>query len=704
MIIKVKGTRSGSAETAAAERYAAKAPEGEGRAPYVFGAALVWLGLYLKSIFPTWGQEETALPPQKAAQGAAEPAGAAFSAAAPPRAPEGAPSATGAQPAAPVEDGPAGLAAGSVASPKTVHVETFGLPVPWQGAPFVPPGGAAANDNRIATPGFANPSPKGQVLPPADDGPADPKPDEDDDDGDPPPQGGNRPPRVSGPVHLADMASCAVLAIGLGQLLRHAEDPDGDMLSVHHVTASAGTVIRTDGGWEYRPEPGFSGPVTLSYEIGDGHASVIQTAHFSVFERHFIQGTDGDDNLLGGACAEDIDGGDGDDNIDAGGGNDVVQGGRGHDHIVAADGNDTVFGGDGNDVIFGGRGDDHLWGGAGDDRIFGQEGDDIIQGEAGHDLLDGGTGDDYLDGGAGNDSLHGGAGDDLLIGGAGDDLLEGGAGNDILSDGRGADVLRGGLGDDHVVAALDAADDIYDGGAGVDTLDYSAAADSLLIDLHDELASGEEIGTDTIAGFERVIAGAGDDHVIAALDGGDGSLDGGEGWDRLDYSAAEECLLIDLNAGVASGVEIGTDAIAGFEAVSGGKGDDHFILGDAPFCLEGGEGDNVFEFLAPSPPPDPGATVEARSFEIMDFKVGDRLRMSKYDLFERIIDRHEDDFEKIYGDDFDDDDIRIRFSHERDEDIDRTVIEADFNRDDIYETTITLEGRHLLVIVEHGTA
>ncbi|MEF9603871.1 hypothetical protein O4J55_16560, partial [Paracoccus sp. PXZ] len=186
---------------------------------------------------------------------------------------------------------------------------------------------------------------------------------------------------------------------------------------------------------------------------------------------------------------------------------------------------------------------------------------------------------------------------------------------------------------------------------------------------------------------------------IAALDGAGSSLDGGEGTDVLDYSAAEDCLLIDLDAGLAVGVEIGTDVITGFEAVRGGSGDDHFILGDAPACLEGGGGNDLFEFLPPAAP-EPGTVVETRSFEILDFKVGDRLRMSKYDLFERILDKQEDEFERIYGEDFDDDDIRIRFRHERDDEIDRTVIEADFNRDDIYETTITLEGRHLLVVVE----
>jgi hypothetical protein len=32
----------------------------------------------------------------------------------------------------------------------------------------------------------------------------------------------------------------------------------------------------------------------------------------------------------------------------------------------------------------------------------------------------------------------------------------------------------------------------------------------------------------------------------------------------------------------------------------------------------------------------------------------------------------------------------------------RTFIEADFDDDDIYETTITLQGHHILVIVEHA--
>jgi hypothetical protein len=114
--------------------------------------------------------------------------------------------------------------------------------------------------------------------------------------------------------------------------------------------------------------------------------------------------------------------------------------------------------------------------------------------------------------------------------------------------------------------------------------------------------------------------------------------------------------------------------------------------------MEGGAGNDVFEFTDP-PPANPAATV---LHEILDFEAGDRIRMSKYDIFEKVFDQLEDQFESIYGDKVDDDDARIRFRHERSESIDRTVIEADFDRDSIYETTIHLDGHRAIVIVEHA--
>jgi hypothetical protein len=88
--------------------------------------------------------------------------------------------------------------------------------------------------------------------------------------------------------------------------------------------------------------------------------------------------------------------------------------------------------------------------------------------------------------------------------------------------------------------------------------------------------------------------------------------------------------------------------------------------------------------------------------EILDFKVGDLIRMSKYDLFEEVFDGLQDRFEQIYGDDLKSGDIPLRFTHEGDDEMQRTVIEADFDDDDVYETTISLQGHHVFVVVENA--
>lgn len=82
------------------------------------------------------------------------------------------------------------------------------------------------------------------------------------------------------------------------------------------------------------------------------------------------------------------------------------------------------------ELLRGGDAGDLLRGGAGDDRL---------RSEGGDDCLEGGPGADSIMGGVGDDSLFGGAGSDSLIGGTGDDRLDGGAGRDVYSAGSGAD-------------------------------------------------------------------------------------------------------------------------------------------------------------------------------------------------------------------------------------------------------------------------
>ena len=75
----------------------------------------------------------------------------------------------------------------------------------------------------------------------------------------------------------------------------------------------------------------------------------------------------------------------------------------------------TLNGTTGDDILIGASTNDTLYGGAGNDSLQGGAGNDILYGEAGDDLLNGGIGNDILNGGAGNDTLNGGAGKDTAI-------------------------------------------------------------------------------------------------------------------------------------------------------------------------------------------------------------------------------------------------------------------------------------------------
>lgn len=367
----------------------------------------------------------------------------------------------------------------------------------------------------------------------------------------------NRAPKTNGPVRLQDHVGCNAYFIPLLALLAGTIDADGDTLKPIHLEASTGTLTLVEGGgWTFTPERGVLGEVMLRYRISDGTTSVEQEAFFNVVEALPIIGTDADDNLLGTRCGELIDGRGGHDNIDAREGNDSILAGDGHDHVVAGAGDDIVYGGAGDDIVLAGPGNDIVFGGAGNDRLLGEDGDDTIHGEQGDDRIAGGAGNDVLIGGEGDDAMHGDAGDDTLDAGEGDDELHGGAehdvllagagddrlfgdeGDDLLSDGTGADVVRGGDGDDHVVASADAAADVHAGEAGDDTLDYSSAFLDIVVDVGAGTAEGADIGRDLIEGFERIIGGQGDDHLIAS----DKSLTmtGGSGDDTFEFHRSDD--------------------------------------------------------------------------------------------------------------------------------------------------------------------
>ncbi|HEY8360434.1 MAG TPA: calcium-binding protein, partial [Ramlibacter sp.] len=98
-----------------------------------------------------------------------------------------------------------------------------------------------------------------------------------------------------------------------------------------------------------------------------------------------------------------------------------------------------IDGSEGEDDLVGGVGDSQLNGFGGYDRLTGMDGDDTLSGHAGDDTLEAGGGDDLVRGGSGGDMLGGGQGDDTLEGGSGDDYLAGDSGADRMVGGSGND-------------------------------------------------------------------------------------------------------------------------------------------------------------------------------------------------------------------------------------------------------------------------
>ncbi len=111
----------------------------------------------------------------------------------------------------------------------------------------------------------------------------------------------------------------------------------------------------------------------------------------------------------------------------------IIQGTNGDDNLNGGAGRDLIFAYGGNDKLSGGSGDDCLVGGSGDDKLVGGSGKDVLIGGDDNDRLDGDSGNDTLFGGNGNDDLRGGSGSDLIDGEVGIDDAKGGTGTDTCT-------------------------------------------------------------------------------------------------------------------------------------------------------------------------------------------------------------------------------------------------------------------------------
>ncbi|MXU66670.1 Ig-like domain-containing protein [Oceanomicrobium pacificus] len=219
----------------------------------------------------------------------------------------------------------------------------------------------------------------------------------------------NDQPVVSGPVSLTGEG--ALFSIPVADFLANASDPDG-LAGIANIVASDPDVTATVNGLqvEFTAANGFTGPVTLTYDVldnGSPQASTSTTADLDIGNAIFLTST--------GTTFTDPLGGT-------------------YDLLDDATGSAGV-----RDKAFGSGADEAVVYAAGTRDYAEIEEFALLGGDDFVDLTGSSTG-VTVDGGSGNDWLIGSDGNDVLIGGLGADRLEGGLGTDRFDLGPTLDV------------------------------------------------------------------------------------------------------------------------------------------------------------------------------------------------------------------------------------------------------------------------
>jgi Ca2+-binding RTX toxin-like protein len=333
---------------------------------------------------------------------------------------------------------------------------------------------------------------------------------------------------------------------------------------------------------------------------------------------------DGDDNLLLGTSGDDsISGGAGDDTIVGTLGHDTIDGSAGFDLLTFA--NSPTGANTSNDVItgvekvVGSPYADTLILGISNATISGGDGDDSMAVFGDNDVLDGGPG--VLDGvyfRAHPSVFHVAHGvvANLTTGlstfdiGGGHTLTYHLTGIEVVVGTDYADTLTGGQPIDWIQG--EGGNDVINGGLGYDGIIFSDAPHGVRVDLSSSDPQTIDTVTNqqlTLTSIERVegsnysdtLTGGTADNGFLPLGGNDApdgsehdSVDGGTGFDWVDYQNSPSCVTVDLASGVASGAW-GSDTLAGIEMAIGSNYDDTLSGGSGDDSLMGLGGDDVLD-------------------------------------------------------------------------------------------------------------
>ena len=433
-------------------------------------------------------------------------------------------------------------------------------------------------------------------------------------------------------------------------LLEYASDVNGDTLSVANLVLVSGTGAGvTLNGNSLTVDPyaydsllsGESATIEYSYDVVDSKGgSVAQTATIKItgvtdgtaivgteFDDSFsvLNGTYGDDHIVGLAGNDVLTGRTGVDILEGGSGNDSlsIEDLSAEDHLDGGDGvdslgillaynayQDIILNANNNGELVGsvngnvlnltsieglsrfvgaaghntvdvsqlsGQGGVELHGRDGGNTFIGGTSRDTLTGGAGTDIFYGGEGGDRLNGLGGADNLYGGMGDDWLYGGEGNDVLNGDDGRDHLDGGEGDDVLNGGAGNDSLIGG--AGTDILNGGEGDDFFTISTIAD-----VSDQFIGG--LGTDSL---EIDILSTSTDRIELTTTA-EFTLQGSLGGVSLNLSSIENVTSVSAGAADDSIDVSDLSGQGGSLTFYGQDGNDTFIGGTGRYFLYGGAG------------------------------------------------------------------------------------------------------------------
>ncbi len=338
-------------------------------------------------------------------------------------------------------------------------------------------------------------------------------------------------------------------------------------------------------------------------------------------------------------------------NIDGTAGNDTLIGTTAADLITGLEGNDLLRGLENLDTLVGGVGNDTLDGGPSFDLADYQSSPDSVVVNLSTGLA--------LDGFGGTDALtsielvQGSSHDDVLIGGnpssAGFEQFEGLAGSDILDGGDGFDVIAYRLSPTGVVvdlgegSAIDgfggldtftnmeevrgsdfndflvggstnpdqfesfegmAGNDTIDGRDGLDRASFRDSTAAVFATLLQGFANDGLAGLDSLVSIELLQGSSFNDTLIGgnpasdrfeSFEGraGDDSIDGGSGRDRVEYRSSPSNIQVDLTAGTANDGFGTVDHLQNVEDVLGSSFADLIIGNAAANLLQAGNGDDT---------------------------------------------------------------------------------------------------------------